>query len=192
MKKGLLLLLILAVVGTIVTFVYVNFVSKKLFPTYRHEQFLAWFGMLTGTASTGMILLREIDGSYRTPASENLVYQSLPAIVFGFPLMFLAPWAAESNMTALIVCIIVGVCFVALNILLFRRSIFKKHFAARALAEGDGADMPEGDALDADADTGGTDSAAESPSADMGGTDSAAESPSADMGGGNSAEPPAE
>ena len=35
--------------------------------------------MLTGTASTGMILLREIDGSYRTPASENLVYQSLPA-----------------------------------------------------------------------------------------------------------------
>ena len=146
---------------------------QKIFPSYRHEQFLAFFGMLTGTASTGMILLREIDGSYRTPASENLVYQSLPAIVFGFPLMFLAPWAAESNMTALIVCIIVGVCFVALNILLFRRSIFKKHFAARALAEGDGADMPEGDALDADADTGGTDSAAESPSADMGGWNSA-------------------
>ena len=171
-------LIILAVAGTLLTFFYVNWVCKKIFPSYRHEQFLAFFGMLTGTASTGMILLREIDGSYRTPASENLVYQSLPAIVFGFPLMFLAPWAAESNMTALIVCIIVGVCFVALNILLFRRSIFKKHFAARALAEGDGADMPESDALDADADTGGT--------------DSAAESPSADMGGGNSAEPPAE
>ena len=102
---------------------------KKLFPSYRHEQFLAFFGMLTGTASTGMILLREIDGSYRTPASENLVYQSLPAIVFGFPLMFLAPWAAESNMTALIVLIIIGACFIVLNVLLFRRSIFKKQFA---------------------------------------------------------------
>ena len=49
-------------------------------------------------------------------------------------------------------------------------------FWSASLAEGDGADMPEGDALDAD----------------TGGTDSAAESPSADMGGGNSAEPPAE
>ena len=128
-------LVLLALAGTFLTFFYVNFVCKKLFPAYRHEQFLAFFGMLTGTASTGMILLREVDGSYRTPASENLVYQTLPAIVFGFPLMFLAPWAANSNMTALITCIIVGVCFVVLNILLFRRSIFKKYFSKRA-AEG--------------------------------------------------------
>lgn len=124
-----LVLLLLALFGTLVTFVYTNLVCKKLFPSYRHEQFLAFFGMLTGTASTGMILLREIDGSYRTPASENLVYQSLPAIVFGFPLMFLAPWAAESNMTALIVLIIIGACFIVLNVLLFRRSIFRKQFA---------------------------------------------------------------
>ena len=125
-------LLILAALGTVLTFWYVNMVSKKLFPSYRHEQFLAFFGMLTGTASTGMILLREIDGSYRTPASENLVYQSLPAIVFGFPLMFLAPYAATSDLAALITCIVVGVCFVILNIVLFRRSVFKKHFAVQA------------------------------------------------------------
>lgn len=127
-----LVLLLLAIAGTFLTLFYVNFVCKRLFPSYRHEQFLAFFGMLTGTASTGMILLREIDGSYRTPASENLVYQSLPAIVFGFPLMFLAPYAATSNMAALITCIIVGVCFVVLNILLFRRSVFKKQFARAA------------------------------------------------------------
>lgn len=125
-------LLILAALGTVLTFWYVNMVSKKLFPSYRHEQFLAFFGMLTGTASTGMILLREIDGSYRTPASENLVYQSLPAIVFGFPLMFLAPYAATSDLAALITCIVVGVCFVILNIVLFRRNVFKKHFAMQA------------------------------------------------------------
>ena len=123
-------LLILAALGTVLTFWYVNFVCKRLFPSYRHEQFLAFFGMLTGTASTGMILLREIDGSYRTPASENLVYQSLPAIVFGFPLMFLAPYAATNNLAALITCIIVGVCFIVLNIVLFRRSIFRKHFSS--------------------------------------------------------------
>ena len=139
-------LLILAVVGTIVTFVYVNFVSKKLFPTYRHEQFLTWFGMLTGTASTGMILLREIDGSYRTPASENLVYQNLPAMAFGFPLMFLASYAPVGNLDSLITCIIVFVAFIALNIVLFRRSIFKKRFSAARYSEG-----AESAAADADA-----------------------------------------
>ncbi len=133
-------LLIMAVYGTIVTFVYVNFVSKKLFGAYRHEQFLAFFGMLTGTASTGMILLREIDGSYRTPASENLVYQSLPAIVFGFPLMFLAPYAATSDLAALITCIVVGACFVVLNLLLFRRTIFKKTYARYLSRHGDAED----------------------------------------------------
>lgn len=165
-------LILLAVAGTVLTFLYVNWVCKKLFPSYRHEQFLAFFGMLTGTASTGMILLREIDGSYRTPASENLVYQSLPAMVFGFPLMFLAPWAAESNLTALIVCIIVGVCFVALNILLFRRSIFKKQFAKAAAkhAAADGS-AAEPDTASPPAD--GTCPPSSDGSADMGGTDDA-------------------
>lgn len=147
-------LLILAAVGTAVTFIYVNFVSKRLFPTYRHEQFLTWFGMLTGTASTGMILLREIDGSYRTPASENLVYQNLPAMAFGFPLMFLASYAPAGNLESLITCAIVFVAFIALNILLFRRSIFKKRFAGRYAEAGEGnepaaeegaCDAPEGE-----------------------------------------------
>ena len=136
-------LLILAALGTVLTFWYVNFVCKRLFPSYRHEQFLAFFGMLTGTASTGMILLREIDGSYRTPASENLVYQSLPAIVFGFPLMFLAPYAATNNLAALITCIIVGVCFVVLNIVLFRRSIFRKHFSSAQVSAQNGTESSQ-------------------------------------------------
>lgn len=145
-------LLIMAVYGTVVTFIYVNFVSKRLFGAYRHEQFLAFFGMLTGTASTGMILLREIDGSYRTPASENLVYQSLPAIVFGFPLMFLAPFAANNNLDALITCIIVGVCFVVLNIVLFRRTVFKKAYARYAAKHGGIESDAEGGEADAQTD----------------------------------------
>lgn len=119
-------LLILAVVGALVTVFYVNFVCKRQFAAYRHEQFLAFFGMLTGTASTGMILLREIDGAYRTPASENLVFQNVPAMVLGFPLMFLANFAPKSDLNALITCIIVGAAFVVLNIVLFRNNIFKR------------------------------------------------------------------
>lgn len=122
-------IVILAVVGAVATFLYVNFICKVLFPEYRYEQFLAFFGMLTGTASTGMILLREADPNLESPVSENLVYQNLPAIVFGFPVMLIAgtltakPRDMGSNL--LMFGIIIGI-FVVLNVVLFRKFIFKK------------------------------------------------------------------
>ena len=120
-------LLALAVVGTFATYLYVNVVCKKLFPNYRHEQFLAWYGMLTGTASTGIILLREIDSDFLTPAADNLVYQNLPAIIFGLPIMLLASYIYNGGPGAVYITLgIVAVLFAIFQIVLFRRSIFKK------------------------------------------------------------------
>ncbi len=117
------ILLILAVVGLAVTFIYNRIVAKVLFPDYYEEQFLMMYGMLTGTASTGIILLREIDGEFKTPASDNMVYQNFPAIVFGFPMMFLATLAPTKPVLVLIIFILF---FAGMNILLFRSKIFKK------------------------------------------------------------------
>lgn len=117
------IILILGVVGLVITYIYNKIVAKILFPEYYEEQFLAMYGMLTGTASTGVILLRELDGDFKTPASDNLVYQNFPAIAFGFPLMFLASYAPKAPVLTLIILI---VAFVAMNILLFRRQIFKR------------------------------------------------------------------
>ncbi len=117
------ILLVLGVVGLIVTYVYNLIVARTLFKEYSEEQFLAMYGMLTGTASTGVILLRELDGTFETPASDNLVYQTLPAIVFGFPMMLLATLAPKKPVLTLI---IFAVFFLALNIILFRSFIFKK------------------------------------------------------------------
>lgn len=125
-KDYWLLLVIMGVVGAVTTFGYIYIVSKKLFPEYQYEQFFAMYGMLTGTASTGMILLREIDPNFETEASNNLAYQSLPAIVFGFPIMLLANWAPTSANATYITLVIVIILFIALNILLFRSIIFKK------------------------------------------------------------------
>lgn len=85
----LFIILILVVLGTIGTFVYVKYVSNKYFPAYANEQFLAFFGMLTGTASTGMILLREVDPLFDTPAADNVVYQNFCAIILALPLLIL-------------------------------------------------------------------------------------------------------
>lgn len=115
-------LIIMGVVGLITTFAYNYFVAEKLFPEYKREQFLMMYGMLTGTASTGIILLREVDHDFSTPASDNMVYQNFPAIVFGFPLMFLATLAPVKPVMTLI--ILTGF-FLVLNIILFRKKIFR-------------------------------------------------------------------
>ncbi len=117
------ILLIVGLAGLIVTYIYNRVVAKLLFPDYTEEQFLAMFGMLTGTASTGIILLREVDGEFKTPVSDNLVYQNFPAIVFGFPMMFLATLAPVKPLLTLIIFI---VFFAVMNVILFRSLIFKR------------------------------------------------------------------
>ncbi len=116
-------ILILSVGGLVLTYVYNYYVAKKLFPEYAEEQFLMMYGMLTGTASTGIILLREVDGEFRTPAADNMVYQNFPAIVFGFPMMLLATLAPVKPSLTMIILV---VFFAAMNVLLFRSVLFKK------------------------------------------------------------------
>ena len=117
------IMLIIGGVGAVVTFIYNRLIAKKLFPDYAEEQFLMMYGMLTGTASTGVILLREVDGEFRTPASDNMVYQNFPAIALGFPMMFLATLAPVKPMLTYIIFV---VFFAALNVVLFRKRIFRR------------------------------------------------------------------
>ena len=117
------IMLILGIVGLVITYVYNYLVATTLFPKYPQEQFLTMYGMLTGTASTGIILLREIDGDFKTPASDNMVYQNFPAIVFGFPLMLLATLAPKKPWLTFL--ILIGF-FLVMNVILFRAQIFGK------------------------------------------------------------------
>ena len=76
---------------------------------------------------TGAILLREVDPKFETQASDNLVYHQPWAILFGFPIFLLLGVAPQS----LGKCIMtLGICVVllfALNLIVFRKSIFKKN-----------------------------------------------------------------
>ena len=115
------IILTMGLVGAVITYIYNRFVAKVMFPEYAEEQFLVMYGMLTGTASTGIILLREVDGDFVTPASDNLVFQNFPAIVFGFPMMLLATLAPVRPVLTLL--IFIGF-FVMMNVILFRSKIF--------------------------------------------------------------------
>jgi len=82
--------------------------------------------MLTGTASTGAILLREVDPKFETQASDNLVYHQPWAILFGFPMFLLlgvAPQSVGKTFLTLGICVAL---LIVMNVILLRKSIFKK------------------------------------------------------------------
>ena len=123
--------LIIGGAGLVVTYAYNRLVAKVLFKEYDEEQFLAMYGMLTGTASTGIILLREVDPDFKTPAADNLVYQNFPAIALGFPMLIIATFAPKNPAMALL---ILAAFFVVMNIVLFRSLIFKRGAKSEQLA----------------------------------------------------------
>ncbi|MBQ3738684.1 MAG: hypothetical protein II862_06835 [Bacteroidales bacterium] len=112
--------------GAVVTFIYVLWISKHLYPNYKYEGFFSMFGMLTGTASNGMILLREIDPKFETPAANNLVLQTLSAIVLGFPVLLLMGFAPQSMKATWITLGILVVFWAALTVFMLRTKIFKR------------------------------------------------------------------
>lgn len=127
LRQFVLPLIIVCTLGAIATFWYLRAASKHLYPTYQNEGFLSMFGMLTGTASNGMILLREIDPKFETPAANNLVLQTFPAIVLGFPIMLILGYAPQSFQASIITLIVVTVLFVIMAGFIFRKKIFKRN-----------------------------------------------------------------
>ena len=117
-------LLIVCVLGAAVTFVYIFFASKEIYKGYETEGFLSMYGMLTGTASSGMILLREVDQKYETPAANNLVYGGMPAIVFAGALLLLLGYAPKGMTEAIISLAICVAAAIVITLLIFRRRIF--------------------------------------------------------------------
>ena len=109
--------LILAIAGGYVTLIYLQWLCKKLYPTYVHESFLSMYGMLTGTISSGVMLLREIDPLYKTPAANNLLRGSSYGILFGAPMLILIGLAPKSDLLLFITFLLLVVY--AIILLLF-------------------------------------------------------------------------
>ena len=118
-------ILIICTLGAIGTFVYVRATSNHLYKGYENEMFFAMFGMLTGTASNGMILLREVDPKFDTPASTNLVLQSVPAIAFGGAILLVLGYCPKGLTEACVTLGILVCAFIIYTIIIFRRKIFK-------------------------------------------------------------------
>jgi ESS family glutamate:Na+ symporter len=118
--------ILLAVAGGAVTWLYLAFICKKVYKDYYYEGLISMYGMLTGTISSGVLLLREIDPDYKTPASNNLVVGSSYAIVLAAPILVLIGLAAKSTAMCFLTLGLITVYFVALLLFILKAKNKKK------------------------------------------------------------------
>ncbi len=129
-KNYILPIILLSLVGTVITFVYIRLVAKECFKGFEHEFFLMCFGTLTGTASNGMILTKELDPGLRTPTSSLYILSNFPAMVMIAPLLLLLGFSGKSLLNAVIALAIFFVLWLVYTLYLFRRRIFAKQCKA--------------------------------------------------------------
>ncbi len=80
---------IISIIGGSFIMLMVIGLARRSFRDYFFERVISMFGLLTGTVSTGLALLRVIDPEFKTPAASDLVLGSGFSLFIGFPLLLL-------------------------------------------------------------------------------------------------------
>ena len=73
----------------LVTLLMFFWYAKRSYSEYPFERAIAIYGMLTGTISTGLVLLRMLDPEYKTPVAQHLVYTGAISLPLCFPLLLI-------------------------------------------------------------------------------------------------------
>ena len=119
--RGLIVpFLLLVIAGTVVTWLHLRWVCRAVYRDYYYEGLISMYGMLTGTISSGVLLLREIDPELSTPAANNLIVGSSFGILLGAPVLILVGLAAKSDMLCFMTLILAVAYLVILDIIIFR------------------------------------------------------------------------
>lgn len=119
--RGLVLPFVLLVIaGTVVTWFHLRWVCKAVYGDYYYEGLISMYGMLTGTISSGVLLLREIDPQLETPAANNLVVGSSFGILLGAPVLVLVGLAAKSNAMCFLTLALAAAYLIILDLLIFK------------------------------------------------------------------------
>ena len=105
---------LMVVAGAVITLIHLRYVCKKVYGDYYYEGLMSMYGMMTGTISSGVLLLRELDPDMKTPAANNLVLGSSFGILLGAPLLILVSLASRSYTMSLITLALLAVYYVIL------------------------------------------------------------------------------
>ena len=118
--------LLLVIAGAVVTWFHLSYVCKKVYPGYYYEGLISMYGMLTGTISSGVLLLRELDPDLATPAANNLITGSSFGILLGAPVLLLVGIASHSDLMCLVTLAIAAAYWGVLVLLIAKLKPKKK------------------------------------------------------------------
>lgn len=121
-KEYYLFVIVLALTGGLFTFLLIRFLIKRVYgEEFQVHYFLGLFGMLTGTASTGLALLKGVDPDFKSPVAEEMVIGSGTAITMALPLfaLLMFPGLAITNDNNIFNVLVFVVPVVYMAILLF-------------------------------------------------------------------------
>jgi ESS family glutamate:Na+ symporter len=112
--------ILMAVLGGVVTWVYLVRVCRHVYKGYFYEGLMSMYGMMTGTISSGILLLREIDPKMETPAANNLITGSSFAIILGAPMLVFIGLANKSDLMAFVTLGLCVVYFILMTLFIFK------------------------------------------------------------------------
>jgi len=84
--------LLITTLGGLATTLFCVWMARRAFPKRPFEHLILTFGALTGTATTGLALLRMIDPQLTGPAARNYVLAVPLASALAFPLILAIPY----------------------------------------------------------------------------------------------------
>ena len=118
--------ILMVLLGAFITMLHLRYVCKKVYGDYYYEGLMSMYGMMTGTISSGVLLLRELDPDLKTPAANNLVLGSSFGILLGAPLLVLVSLASRSFTMCLVTLGLLVVYYVILLLIVNIRRKDKK------------------------------------------------------------------
>ena len=117
---------LLAVAGGVITWFWLKFICRRVYGDYYYEGLISMYGMLTGTIGSGILLLREIDPDFVTPAANNLVIGSSFGIILGAPVLVLVGLASRSPAMCFVTVGLAAAYWAVLTLLIFKLGKKKK------------------------------------------------------------------
>ncbi|RPF51063.1 S-layer homology domain-containing protein [Aquisalibacillus elongatus] len=89
LREYIVPVILITTLGGLFTIFYLVWIIPRVFPKDALSNTLGFFGMQTGTISTGMALVKAVDPYFKSNTADNLVMGSGTALLFGFPLLLL-------------------------------------------------------------------------------------------------------
>ncbi|MFO7981419.1 MAG: hypothetical protein R6V00_11410 [Candidatus Aminicenantes bacterium] len=117
-------LILIAVTGGIFTTVVVLLLGSKL-SDYKLERTVSIYGVVTGTVSSGLMLLRIVDPELKSPVAREIGFMNIFAVpvVGGLTCLLNAPfwWGWSVAVT----CLVLGLILIAALVVLLNRKLWK-------------------------------------------------------------------